>query len=139
MSTYTKPWAESTIASIDNGQWVDAQNALVKGVKHRPFELAARCIELTGLLHERRGEAGLDDAAKLMRQLRDRKPAPPAPPVKTLTCDMTHGCGGTVTHIDNKGWTYCTYHGEQRRSTRPCRKLRSGEIAKLQHGQPKSY
>lgn len=69
---YTKPWAQSVMDNIENGNWQDAQNALVRDVKRRPFMLAARAIELTGLMHERRGDAGLEDAAKFMRILRER-------------------------------------------------------------------
>lgn len=53
-----------------------------------------------------------------------------------LTCDMTADCPKPVTHIDDKGNAYCTPHGEQRRSSRPCRKLHPNELAQLQRGEP---
>jgi hypothetical protein len=57
-----------------------------------------------------------------------------------LTCDMERSCTRPVTHIDNKGWMYCTPHGEQRRTSgKPCRKLRSGEIETLESGRTIRY
>ncbi len=54
----------------------------------------------------------------------------------TLKCDMRVDCKEPVTHLDNKGYVYCTGHGEQRRSHDiPCRKLRSHEITKLTRGE----
>lgn len=52
-----------------------------------------------------------------------------------LRCDMVHGCTEPVTHIDDKGYAYCTKHGEERRGYRPCRKLRGWELRKLQRGE----
>lgn len=52
-----------------------------------------------------------------------------------LTCDMTEGCTEPVTHIDNKGFAYCTDHGITRRDWCPCRKLRPWELRKLQRGE----
>jgi hypothetical protein len=57
-----------------------------------------------------------------------------------LTCDMERSCTRPVTHIDHKGFVYCTPHGEQRRTNgTPCRKLRPGEIEKLESGQTIRY
>lgn len=56
---------------------------------------------------------------------------------ETLKCDGTNWgpCSGDVTHIDQKGYVYCTRHGLVRRnSRRPCRKLRLHELRKLQKG-----
>lgn len=53
---------------------------------------------------------------------------------------MKRDCTRHVTHIDNKGFVYCTPHGEQRRTNgTPCRKLRPGEIEKLEAGQTIRY
>ena len=51
-----------------------------------------------------------------------------------LHCDMEHECCEPITHIDNKGFVYCTSHGESRRNSHPCRKLRPHELKKLQAG-----
>jgi len=56
-----------------------------------------------------------------------------------LRCDGADGCAATVTHIDNKGFIYCTGHGEARRSWLPCRKMRAWEVAKLRAGETISY
>ena len=54
-------------------------------------------------------------------------------------CDMEQDCLEPVTHIDHKGYVYCTSHGEQRkRSGIPCRVLRPGELKKVQSGAPLS-
>lgn len=53
-----------------------------------------------------------------------------------LVCDMTAGCDAPVTHIDEKGYAYCTAHGEQRRFSHRCRKLRPHELRRLQRGEP---
>ena len=55
-------------------------------------------------------------------------------PAVTLQCDMTGSCKRDVTHIDDKGWLYCTPHGEGRRSVRPCRRMTEAEIATLTAG-----
>jgi hypothetical protein len=52
-----------------------------------------------------------------------------------LKCDMDPACTRTVTHIDNKGFAYCTGHGETRKRHRPCRKLRPHERTKLERGE----
>lgn len=53
----------------------------------------------------------------------------------TLTCDMVKECHEPVTHIDNKGFVYCTKHGVERRYTHPCRKLRTHELNRLKRGE----
>ena len=53
-----------------------------------------------------------------------------------LTCDGSNWgpCSGGVTHLDDKGFTYCTVHGIHRRGStgRRCRKLRGWELRKLE-------
>ena len=56
-----------------------------------------------------------------------------------LHCDMTKDCDKTVTHIDNKGYTYCTFHGIARKWYTSCRKMTSVEIVKLEVGQTIPY
>ena len=62
------------------------------------------------------------------------------PPLSTnprvrLQCDQEKDCKEPVSMIDNKGWTYCTKHGEQRKSAGvPCRKMKPAEIKKLEEG-----
>lgn len=52
-----------------------------------------------------------------------------------LKCEMNHTCANAVTHLDNKGFIYCTFHGLQRRTTHPCRKLRAYEVKRLERGE----
>jgi hypothetical protein len=52
-----------------------------------------------------------------------------------LKCDMCEDCTAIVTHIDQKGFVYCTDHGLERRLFRPCRKLRPHEQRKLGRGE----
>jgi hypothetical protein len=52
-----------------------------------------------------------------------------------LACDMTDSCTEPVTHIDIKGFAYCTRHGIERRSWCPCRKLRGYELNRLLRGE----
>jgi hypothetical protein len=54
---------------------------------------------------------------------------------RELTCDGSNcgPCSGGVTHLDDKGFAYCTAHGVKRReSGRRCRKLRVWELRKLE-------
>jgi hypothetical protein len=51
-----------------------------------------------------------------------------------LQCDMTTACTCTVTHIDNKGYSYCASHGAARKQSVPCRKLTRAEIERLKAG-----
>lgn len=58
-----------------------------------------------------------------------------------LQCDMDKACEGGVTHIDDKGFAYCTKHGTQRQRSGygRCRKLRPSEIKKLERGETITY
>ncbi len=56
-----------------------------------------------------------------------------------LQCDMEKNCMEPVTHIDNRGFVYCTKHGERRKRDTPCRKLRPSEFKKLVQGVPIRY
>jgi len=53
--------------------------------------------------------------------------------IKTiLTCDMDATCTDPVTHIEDKGYVYCSRHAIERRSWgHRCRKLRPSEHKKL--------
>lgn len=59
-----------------------------------------------------------------------------APKAVELTCDMSTECTDPVAMIDNKGWIYCERHGLERRSWKPCRKLRPHELNRLKRGEP---
>lgn len=57
-----------------------------------------------------------------------------------LHCDMKQSCPDAVSHVDNKGFLYCTKHGVQRRANgTPCRQLRPSEIQKLVRGETIRY
>ncbi len=56
------------------------------------------------------------------------------PALKALRCD-TEGCVEPVTHIDSKGFIYCTDHGQTRRHYQRCRKLRPHELNRLRRGE----
>ena len=49
-------------------------------------------------------------------------------------CEMTSECNEAVTHMDKKGYIYCTTHGLERREYQPCRKLRPHEVNRLRKG-----
>jgi hypothetical protein len=51
-----------------------------------------------------------------------------------LKCDMAEDCNSTITYVDDKGFIYCTAHGQLRQSWRRCRKLRPHELARLRAG-----
>lgn len=55
-----------------------------------------------------------------------------------LFCDMGD-CNRMVTHIDEKGYVYCTDHGIERRSWKRCRKLRPHELRRLRRGEPLTH
>lgn len=59
--------------------------------------------------------------------------------MNTLKCDMERSCGSAVTHVDSKGYLYCTKHGERRKMGQACRKLQPAEIKKLEQGGTISY
>lgn len=54
----------------------------------------------------------------------------------SLRCDMDRACTSPVTHVDRKGYVYCTMHGLRRRADQPCRKLLAHEVRKLESGKP---
>lgn len=56
-----------------------------------------------------------------------------------LQCDMERSCKSPVTHVDARGYVYCTKHGERRQMSERCRKLRDAEYKKLVQGQPIHY
>lgn len=49
-------------------------------------------------------------------------------------CDMKSDCLNPITHIDNKGFVYCTECGKDRKLTHSCRKLRPWELKLIQAG-----
>lgn len=49
-------------------------------------------------------------------------------------CDMEHDCAAPVTHLDDKGYVYCTEHAADRRGYRRVRKLRQYEINRINCG-----
>lgn len=52
-----------------------------------------------------------------------------------LTCDMSRDCTAPVTHLEEKGYIYCTAHAADRRTYgHRCRKLRPHEIKRLEGG-----
>lgn len=57
----------------------------------------------------------------------------------SLSCDMTVACKAPITHIDNKGYVYCTGHGKHRALSVPCRALSPGEYRKILFGQTIKY
>lgn len=80
-------------------------------------------------------DADLDIDAELEALARAVDALPPMH-VPDLRCTgMSGPCAGAVTHIDNKGYLYCTACGERRKSTgTPCRKLRASERTRLEGG-----
>lgn len=53
-----------------------------------------------------------------------------------LRCDMKSTCESPVTHLDEKGYVYCSEHGQIRKFTMRCRKLEAGEVKHLESGKP---
>lgn len=51
-----------------------------------------------------------------------------------LQCDMSRECDRPVTMLDEKGFCYCSGHGEARRGLMRCRKLRPHELRSLASG-----
>jgi hypothetical protein len=52
-----------------------------------------------------------------------------------LRCDMELDCAEAVTHIDCKGFVYCTKHGAQRKQGGvQCRRLRRAEVGRIEGG-----
>jgi hypothetical protein len=56
-------------------------------------------------------------------------------------CDMDRTCADSITHIDEKGWLYCTKHGQQRSTSGiRCRKMTAAELQRILCGKTlKSY
>lgn len=59
----------------------------------------------------------------------------PAQPAPAIACQMEDNCANPVTHLDQNGFVFCTRHGLERRSYRPCRKLRPHEVNRLMRGE----
>jgi hypothetical protein len=60
-------------------------------------------------------------------------------PPRTLRCEMNFTCAEPVTHIDEKGFTYCAAHGVNRRNVCRCRKLTATETRTLQRNGAIAY
>lgn len=57
-----------------------------------------------------------------------------------LHCDMSADCPRAVTHVDNRGYVYCELCALRRKTGgTPTRKLRPGEINKLERGETIRY
>lgn len=59
-----------------------------------------------------------------------------------LSCAGMNGrdCTLPVTHVDNRGFVYCSSHGDHRRASgTPCRKMTRAEIKRLEEGGTISY
>lgn len=55
---------------------------------------------------------------------------------RKLKCDMDKDCTKEVSHIDHKGYIYCTEHGLYRKCWGTnCRKLRPHELKRLINGE----
>lgn len=54
--------------------------------------------------------------------------------MKILRCQMDENCKCEVTHIDCKGFIYCTDHGNNRKFSVNCRKLKLSELKLLKDG-----
>lgn len=55
---------------------------------------------------------------------------------RKLKCDMKAECANPVTHIEDKGWVYCTEHATLRRGIHRIRKMQPWEIRRLEAGKP---
>lgn len=53
-----------------------------------------------------------------------------------LKCEFKDGCPHPVTHLDPKGFIYCTMHAVIRKAYCRCRKLTPAELKRLQAGTP---
>lgn len=59
--------------------------------------------------------------------------------VVTVKCDGSgghwgEGSPGGITHLDQKGYVYCSGHGARRKQHRACRKLRPWELKRILAG-----
>lgn len=87
------------------------------------------------LRHVDQAWARMNDAEQDYNRILHVETEPQQPEARPLTCDMVEGCASPVTHVDHKGYAYCTVHGTKRRlSGIPTRKLRSSEIKRLKAG-----
>lgn len=55
---------------------------------------------------------------------------------RALQCDMRRECTEPVTHIGEKGYTYCAEHVADRRGVERCRRMRAWEVDLLRAGKP---
>jgi hypothetical protein len=53
-----------------------------------------------------------------------------------LVCDMEKNCSEPVTHIDNKGFVYCSKHAVRRKASVPTRAIKPAELKKLEKHEP---
>lgn len=51
-----------------------------------------------------------------------------------LQCDMERECTSPVAYLDEKGFSYCTEHGKDRKCSHRCRKLRPWELRWMREG-----
>lgn len=80
-----------------------------------------------------------DSDGTIARAIADAEEAlSPAEEEPALRCSMG-GCKHPVTHMDAKGWPFCTEHGNARKSFRRCRKLRPYELTRLESGGTITY
>lgn len=70
-------------------------------------------------------------ADQMMRALHLNGTAATLEVLDKLACQMKTNCTGNVTHIDTKGFVYCSAHGIQRQQYSSCRKMTIKEIATL--------
>jgi hypothetical protein len=121
----------------------------------KDFEAIAAAVRATGLLAARDNSAKRADGAAdaldcVARHLADHL-ATTNPrfdrarflsacvPPRTLRCGMHAECVEPVSHVDEKGFTYCAGHGAARRTFCRCRKLTATESRTLQSGGAVAY
>jgi hypothetical protein len=75
------------------------------------------------------------EMAELITEIIETTRAIPPTPVVVLRCDMSKDCTAPITHIDRKGYLYCTKHGHERHSAQPCRKMTADELAAVRSGE----
>jgi len=88
-----------------------------------------------GTIKDPMGEVRDLSGSCTIEQLKAAVVAVKAARASQLHCAMHTTCTEPVTHIDSKGYAYCTGHGVARRVWCPCRKLRPHELRKLQRGE----
>jgi hypothetical protein len=114
-----KPWGPSN--EVDLGTFSSRQRARTEITKHA-------------------GGAGAGPHSPKMQPKRARAKRSHATVTtaegRVLKCDMSKTCEEPVTHLDEKGFVYCTKHGIQRRgSGHRCRKLSPSELGQLKRGE----